>query len=108
MAEDKILTPDLPPEKPPEQPPEEETEEDEEKNPIKVATKVAQGMNAKIQELKDTEARIDKKMAEFKKFIGETEVEGKTFAGQPERTKEEKEQDSAMKLLDGTGLNPFA
>lgn len=74
-------------------------------NPLNVATKVAQGLNAKMAELKEFETRLDKKVSDFKKFISETEVEGKTFAGKPELTKEEKEIASAKKLLEGTGLD---
>lgn len=81
--------------------------EKEDNSHLNMASKLAERLNAKAAELKEVEARIDKKMADFKKFLTETEVEGKTNAGQPPKTEEQKAIDAAQSLLTGTGLNPF-
>lgn len=62
----------------------------------------------KTKELQEIETRIDKKMADFKKFVDNSEVQGKSFAGQAvELSEDEKLKKEAMQLLEGTGLNPF-
>jgi hypothetical protein len=55
--------------------------------------------------LRETEARIDQKLANFKRFVDVTEISGRALAGpQVQETEEEKAKKAAMKLLEGTGL----
>lgn len=63
----------------------------------------------RIKELRDKlledEKRIDSKLADFRKFVDNTEIEGKSLAGRMvEKDDEEKKKDSARKLLAGTGF----
>jgi hypothetical protein len=56
--------------------------------------------------LKETEARIDKKLQDFKKFVDTTEISGRALAGpQLEESEEEKQKKAARKLVEGTGLS---
>lgn len=98
---------DSPPAEPPadKQAGEDQGGKEKDESPLNVATKVAQGLNNKLAELKEFEARLDKKVNDFKKFVAETEVEGKTFAGKPPMSAEEKAIADAKKLLEGTGLD---
>ena len=55
--------------------------------------------------LRETEARIDQKLANFKKFVDVTEISGRSLAGkQVEESEEDKAKKAANKLLEGTGL----
>ncbi len=55
--------------------------------------------------LRETEARIDRKLQEFKKFVDVTEISGRALAGkQVVESEEDKAKKAAMKLLEGTGL----
>ena len=57
-------------------------------------------------ELEETETRIDDKIKAFKKFVDDTEVQGKSLAGPAvEITEEERKTREAEKLIKGTGLS---
>jgi hypothetical protein len=66
-----------------------------------------QRMTEKEMELRQLEARIDKKISNFKQFVEATEMQGRSLAAAPAPTVEEQQKASALKLLEGTGLNPF-
>ena len=63
----------------------------------------AERLAAKKAELLEIESRLDRKMADFKKFVADTEVQGRSLAV-PEQTDEEKATEAANKLLEGTGF----
>ena len=67
---------------------------------------IAQRLEAKKQQIEEMEAKLDKKMSDFKAFMKETEVAGRAVVAQLE-SEEEKCKKAAMKLLEGSGLNPF-
>lgn len=95
-----------------------DSEEDEEKlkenqtiassnSMLDMATEVANRLNEKVKSLKDMEVLIDNKIKKFHEFVKSTELEGKSFAGQPEETTDQKLIKSVKSILEGTGLNPF-
>ncbi len=63
----------------------------------------AQMLETKRKELTDIEARIDKKMGDFKQFVADVEVQGRSLAA-PEQTDEEKQKKELNEALEGTGL----
>lgn len=57
-------------------------------------------------ELEEVESRIDKKVKNFKKFVDDTEIQGRSLAGPSVAlTKEEEETRAAETLIEGTGLS---
>ena len=94
--------------KPEEKKPEETTKPEEVKGINERMLNIeAQRMEEKKQELLEVEGRIDKKMTEFKKFVSDTELEGKSFAGQavvPEETDEQRITRESKEILKGTGF----
>lgn len=68
--------------------------------PLQMATEVANRLNQKVEELKEVEAQIEKKMGDFKKFVAETKVEGRALAGQPPK-KEESAAEYKDRVLKG-------
>ena len=64
----------------------------------------AQRLAQQKKELEEVENRIDKKMKDFKKFVADTEVQGKSLLTE-EKTEEDKAIDAAEKLLEGSGLS---
>lgn len=78
-------------------------------SPIGMATEVAKRLNERRSELEALEQKIDKKIKDYNRFLDETAKEGRALAGQSTtESEEEKNKKEAMKLLEGTGLNPFA
>lgn len=59
-------------------------------------------------ELLEIEQRMDKKMKDFKAFVADTEVQGRSLASAPEKSEDQKAEDAAKALIEGSGLNPFA
>lgn len=57
--------------------------------------------------LQETENRIDQKLSNFKKFVDNTEIQGRGLAGGalPKPDPEKEKKDAANKLLAGTGLS---
>lgn len=86
---------------------EEKTEDAQiETHPETLAQVVADRLSNKAKELEEVEKRVDKKLADFKKFISDTEIKGKSLAGVAvEKTVEEKAKEAANSLLKGTGLS---
>lgn len=62
-----------------------------------------EALNAKQKELEEVEKRIDDKITNFKKFVDNTEMHGKTLGNvQTEKTAEQQAKEDAIKL--GGGL----
>ena len=56
--------------------------------------------------LRETEMRIDQKLANFKRFVDNTEIAGRSMAtGTVEKTHEQIIDEAAKKLIAGTGLS---
>jgi len=86
-----------------------ETSETESAKPEKslgdrLAVLEADRLSAKKQEVDDAIKRLDNKMDEFKRFVANTEVSGRSFQIK-EKTEEEKLKEEANALLKGTGLS---
>jgi len=77
-------------------------------NSMELATKVAERLDAKMKEMEEKEAAIDKKIKDFDSFVKATEIEGQTLAGQAPKTEEQKAQEETKGILAETGLDPFA
>jgi len=72
---------------------------------INIGGALAQGLENKKLELLEIEARITKKMDDFKELVNSIEIEGKALAGQAvEKTSEQKDEEAANKMIEGTGL----
>jgi hypothetical protein len=70
-----------------------------------VSSVEAERLSALKKELLETETRIDKKINDFKKFVDNTEISGRSLAGSAvSETNEEKARKDANKLLEGTGF----
>lgn len=74
---------------------------------IKKTTHIeADRLSSLKKELEEVEKRIDGKVKSFKKFVDDTEVQGRSLAGPSvEITKEEEETRAAESLIAGTGLS---
>ncbi len=92
-------------EPPPEPPQTPETPPKETDKPLgeRMAHVEAQMLEAKRKELTDIESRIDKKMGDFKQFVADVEIQGRSMAA-PEQTDEEKQKKELNDALEGTGL----
>lgn len=69
----------------------------------KMESLVSSRLASKQKELEVLEDRIDRKISSFKRFVEDTEVQGKSLAQMPETEKEKMKRDDA-KLLKGTGM----
>ena len=57
-------------------------------------------------EIEEIETRIDKKLKDFKKFVDDTEVQGRSLAGpNVAKTEGQEKTDDANKLLEGSGMS---
>ena len=57
-------------------------------------------------EIEEVEKRLDTKVKNFKKFVDDTEVQGRSLAGPSvEITEEEQKTQDAEKLIEGTGMS---
>lgn len=63
----------------------------------------AERLERKRKELLEVEERIDKKMINFKQFVTNTEVQGKSIVTPPISDEDEKKNE-LNKILEGTGL----
>jgi len=75
----------------------------------KIADIQAERLAAKGKELADIETRVDKKLAELKKFVDDTATAGRGLAGSAvtetdEEAKKRQADDEVRKMLAGTGL----
>lgn len=70
----------------------------------KVEQLLAERLTQKKEELEALEKKLDSKYDEIKRFVKETEVEGRSMGPSPEKTEEEKQKEQINKLLTGTGL----
>ena len=71
----------------------------------KLETLEAKKLGQKLKVLEFLEERIDKKLEDFKKFVEDQEVQGRSLAAPAEKTEEEKQKEEIKKMLDGTGLS---
>lgn len=70
---------------------------------------ILDNITAKQKEMEETEARIDKKTKALEGIIEEAKMSGKAYAGKTtEEAEEEKKNQDAMKLIEGTGLETRA
>lgn len=75
---------------------------------LDLANEVAQRLEQKKQELLQIEAQIDKKTADFKRFIESTSIQGKSMAGQAPKSDKELEDDKLKKVFESIGVKlPF-
>ena len=74
-------------------------EEKKEEDPIKKAEGILKGIT-------EQNERFEKNISEMRKFAAEEMLEGRSMAAK-QKSREEKEKEEALKLVEGTGLNPF-
>ena len=71
----------------------------EEESPVKKAEEILKG-------LREENERMERNLKEAREMTAETMLSGKGEAS-VKKSKEEKEKEEALKLVEGTGLNPF-
>ena len=78
-------------------PPKEEKKEEE--SPVKKAEEILKG-------LREENERMERNLREAREVTAEAMLSGKGEAS-VKKSKEDREKEEAMKLVEGTGLNPF-
>ena len=64
--------------------------------------------NAAAERLEAANAQLEKNLVRQEKLVVEARLGGNADASQPKKSDEEEAKEAAMKLMEGSGLNPFA